>query len=148
MRRQALKRFLWQAQSQFAAIQGSPIFQFAVAPAAINSTNAPQIAQTLGAGASAYVNQAASRAIGATYTNTAARPLYVSVVVQITLAGAPSLGSIQAHVNTVLIQNPYVSNPFSSTTGFDLTVAFVVPPGATYSVGTSSSSIIVVWYEF
>jgi hypothetical protein len=139
---------LGQAQSQFAATQGSPLFQFAVAAPPANSTNAPQIAQTLGAGASAYVNQTASRAIGATYTNTAGRPLYVSVVVQITLAGAPSLGVIQAYVNSILIQQPYVSNPFSATTAFDLTVAFVVPPGATYAVNAASPSTIVVWYEF
>jgi hypothetical protein len=69
-------------------------------------------------------------------------------VVQITLAGAPSLGVIQAYVNSILIQQPYVSNPFSAANAFDLTMAFVVPPGATYAVNAASPSTIVVWYEF
>jgi hypothetical protein len=141
---------LAQAQQQFAALNGNAGQVFNVAPAALNSANAPPISQTLGAGASAYTDQTASRAINVLYTNNTGRPLYVSVVIQVTLppVSTPTVGEFTIYVNSTLVQHPSTCSTFSTSATFTLTASCVVPPGATYSVGSSSSPTIVVWYEF
>jgi hypothetical protein len=126
-----------QAQSQFAAITGSPVFQFAVAAPPANSVNAPQIAQTLGAGASAYTDQTASRAAGTVYTNTTGRPLVVLI------DAYPINNGYTAFTNNGPIT--YASATGGAVTSPTIFFA-IVPPGGNYVLINPGS--INSWYEF
>jgi len=79
----------------------------------------------------------ASRALGTTYTNTTGKPIEIIISIGIT----NTINDKFFNVNGVLIG----TMPGSTTNGNDIWT-FIVPNGATYSLGGSNYSI-VRWFE-
>ena len=151
---------LAQAQSQFAPISGSTNYApasgspnytpaggssaqvFSVAPAASGSAQAPQIAQTIGAGAANYTNQTANRAIGTAYTNNTGRPLFVTYSVLLAASG----GFFYAYINGTEVA--VISN--QSTGNQQTSYSYIVPPGATYGIATNGgvANQLQLWFEY
>ena len=132
-------------QAYAAPLSGSAGQTFAVAPAPAGSTDAPQISQTLGAGATAYTDQTANRALSTVYTNNTGRPLWVIVVVELVLA-ANSSTAVDAYVNGLIVSDDPVINPQTVSAAVASTVRLLVPIGATYEIITTAS--ISKWYEY
>ena len=158
---------LAQAQSQFAPISGSTNYApasgspnytpaggssaqvFSVAPAASGSAQAPQIAQTIGAGASGYVNQAANRALGTTYTNSTGRPIYVIVALDYPTMPAASSAVFNVFINGTQIISDQIDNPYASTSAtMYRTITFIVPPSGTYVINAVANIVIQFWSEY
>lgn len=131
---------LAQAQSQFAAISGSSSQVFSVATAASGSSQAPPIAQTVGAGASGYVNQTANRAIGTAYTNNTGRPLVVAIDAVI----AGGINAVIADSSGTLI---YGGASNAGTTNRSFAMNAIIPPGASYELFNSTGTINI-WLEY
>ena len=133
---------LSQIQAQFAALNGSSSQAFSVAPAASGSAQAPQIAQTIGAGAADYTNQTANRAIGTAYTNNTGRPLFVTYSVLLAASG----GFFYAYINGIEVA--VISN--QSTGNQQTSYSYIVPPGATYEIATNGgvANQLQLWFEY
>ncbi len=116
-----------------------------VTAAASGSTSPPQMAQTIGAGATSYTDQTANRALSTVYTNNTGRPLWVIVVVELVLA-ANSSTAADAYVNGLIVSDDPVINPQTVSAAVASTVRLLVPIGATYEIITTAS--ISKWYEY
>lgn len=135
------------------ATSGSSTQTFAVGAAPIGSTDAPQIAQTVGGGGGYSANLAGTtRGIGGNYTNNTSRPLVVTIA-----------GSATVNVNSYLNANlyltgvgtiawQYITNEGTTSTYYVLTVFAIIPPGGSYSYqlqSTSASNLMLqFWYEY
>ena len=177
---------LAQAQAGFAAINGSASRDFAAASvtssgpmtgttgtfsvvvsanaAAPGSTQVPQIAQTIGAGATAYVNVTASRALDTAYTNNTSRPLVVCV--EVNTANTNKTG-VAATILVGLSNGSVVSGAYASASvagntyppdgggyySYSGSVTFIVPPGGLYMahvnpVILNNTSTSFYWFEY
>jgi hypothetical protein len=87
-----------------------------------------------------------SRSLGTSYTNTYGYPIMISVTTG-AASGADGNKQINLYVNGVLVYN----FGFYSTTGNNTPGAqAIVPPGQTYSVDNSGSSVTIglnTWFE-
>ena len=131
--------------STSAPLSGSAGQTFAVAPAPAGSTDAPQISQTLGAGATAYTDQTSNRAVGTNYTNTNSRPLYVAVSLNVTApAGENNI--------TITVGGFYyydgIYNASSTSTTLPKMLNFIVPPGSTYKIDYAPGATVNFWFEY
>ena len=116
-------------------------------PGATASNQAPQLAQTVGAGATAYTDQTSNRVNGVTYTNSTGRPLFVfasiAFVVKpgdfggftITLGGLPYLEHLQ-------------TNATSGSLTLSSIVSFLVPSGMTYSYKNQANATSIGLYSW
>lgn len=85
-----------------------------------------------------WQNLTSTRIAGTVYTNTTGRPIVVSCY-----ANAAPSNYVDLIVSGVVVAKNVVNN---ATSGANSTVTAVVPPGATYTI-TSSSSPISLWSE-
>ena len=119
-----------------------------VGAAASGSTDAPQIAQTVGAGATAYTNQASNRAINTTYTNNTGRPLWVSIYFYVPVPATTTTNTVM-YVNNLncgsAVQAP---NPSSTADNIYVGIVCLVPPGQTYELSGVTGISIVQWWEY
>lgn len=129
-----------------AALAGSATQAFSVANATA-ATQAAALRQTIGNGATAYVNVTGSRALNTTYANTTGRPLVVVVTVSQTLSSGGNF-IFQWYVSGANIGNDTIQSPSSGS--MTKTITVIVPPGATYVIETSLSAVssILEWYEY
>lgn len=168
---------LAQAQSQFAALNGSATQNFSgaaisatsvassgpvsgttgtfseqvsVGAAASGSTSAPQIAQTLGAGNTTVVLQ--SKSLSTTYTNNTGRPLTIYVQAS---SGVPpgNFLEIQLTINGTVVANEVIWNQGNVTQVYSPFRQFIIPVNATYNIamgigGVSSGVTLASWYEY
>lgn len=144
---------LSQAQAQFAAINGSASQTFSVAAAASGSTQAPQVAQTVGDGASSGAYP--GKSLNTTYTNSTSRPLWVVARVNFNLTSAGQLFQVVTLVNGSAVSADYEYNyNYNNATALVIvrSVYILVPPGQTYEVNSSASGGGAVglqaWYEY
>lgn len=135
---------LSQIQAQFAALNGNSAQAFSVAAAASGSTQAPQIAQTVGAGAVGYTNQTASRALGLSYTNSTGRPLVVTV-----MALLPAGAILSANTALLGLSGIYTVASTYNFAGVPnrMMVQMIVPVGAAYQVQVTAGTL-TNWYEY
>ena len=115
-------------------------------PGATASNQAPQLAQTIGAGATAYTDQTANRVLGTTYTNTTNRPIFILVTVHVNALAGQVYSSV-LYVGGVNVLMSEVSNTLTSTISMYMPLSAIVPPGSTYQV-TSQGDSIFTWYEY
>lgn len=110
---------------------------WATAPSTIQGQGGQALAalSSLGYGQTMQ-DMTASRAYGTTYYNTTGRPIFVS-------AGGNSSGSGSLLFN---INGVSSMNQGTGTSGFGVTINFIVPVGASYSVSSSSIGL-VKWLE-
>lgn len=101
-------------------------------PGATASNQAPQLAQTIGAGATAYTDQTANRAIGSNYTNNLTRPLVASFS-----GTVPAGGSIyiDSYIGASLITLSSSTN--SSGSAVNMNISAIIPVGAQFMYGSS-----------
>lgn len=83
-------------------------------------------------------NVTASRANNTTYTNTTGKPIFVNASLQSSVAANAVVGTI----NGVSFQASVGPNAGNSAA-----IAFIVPPGATYSISIPSFSALGYWIE-
>ncbi len=117
-----------------------------VTAAASGSTSPPQMAQTIGAGATSYTDQTANRVLGTTYTNTTNRPIFILVTVHVNALAGQVYSSV-LYVGGVNVLMSEVSNTLTSTISMYMPLSAIVPPGSTYQV-TSQGDSIFNWYEY
>ncbi len=138
---------LSQIQAQFAALNGNSAQAFSVAAAASGSTQAPQIAQTVGAGASGYVDQTSNRVNGVTYTNSTGRPLFVFASIAF-VVNAGDFGGFTITLGGL----PYLEHLQTNATSGSLTlssiVSFLVPSGMTYSYKNQANATSIGLYSW
>jgi hypothetical protein len=96
-----------------------------------------------------WQNLSGSRNSGTPYTNNTNRPIMVSAYYQTNQSSFPNTGiSLVTVVGGVTIMNSYFYTPNDSLTA---SAVFVVPPGATYSITSSTvaggSGLTFVWNE-
>ena len=113
-------------------------------PGATASNQAPQLAQTIGAGATAYTDQTANRALNTSYTNNTGRPLVVAV-----MALLPAAAILSGNTNLIGSTGLYT---VASTYNFgsvqnQMMLTMIVPPGAAYQVQATAGTL-TDWYEF
>lgn len=103
-----------------------------VTAAASGSNAPPQMVQTLGAGATAYTDQTANRAIGSNYTNNLTRPLVASFS-----GTVPAGGSIyiDSYIGASLITLSSSTN--SSGSAVNMNISAIIPVGAQFMYGSS-----------
>ena len=109
-------------------------------PGATASNQAPQLAQTIGAGATAYTDQTANRSLSTSYTNQTGRPLFVAYNVYIAASG----GWFYAYINGTQVAQ--ISN--QATVGEQVSYSYIVPPGATYEIATNAGGSLQSWFEY
>jgi len=165
---------LAQAQSQFAAINGSASQGFAAASVtssgpvtgaqATSPAQMTTLAQTIGAGATAYANVTASRALDTAYTNNTSRPLVVCV--EVNTANTNKTG-VAATILVGLSNGSAVSGAYASASvagniypadgggyySYSGSVTFIVPPGGLYMahvipVIMNNTSTSFYWFEY
>ena len=87
-----------------------------------------------------WQNVTGSRHLGSTYTNSTARPIFVSISLSDTINLSPT---VSIYVGGVLI----LTNSYDSGQNFgSFSHSFIVPPGSTYSI-SSPLSTIQTWSE-
>jgi len=92
-----------------------------------------------------YVNEAGSRAIGFSYTNSGTAPIFVVVVV--TNSTGPTAFGIAVLVSGAGIYNDV---GYASGAGYRMSASFIVPVGASYQVNSTASvgtMSVVSWFE-
>lgn len=140
--------YQWQRYSDAGTYIDSPltgyratgIVSFLYPPTVPDATTAGQAAgfdQVFGSALQSWQNMTASRAFGTTYTNSTGRAIMVSVV------GIST--SVTTSVTGIVGGAPIGIGGQSVNSATDW-VAFVVPPGATYSV-TAINANLSTWYE-
>jgi hypothetical protein len=126
--------------------------------------NFAAIAQTLGAGASAYVDQTGSRALSTAYTNTTGRPLVVCVQyavqspTQSAIAGTILVGmSAWSTINGAFASAAVTGSDYPPSPGgnysYGGSAMFIVPPNGVYMARfvpylTSTVSPSYTWFEY
>lgn len=115
---------------------------WATAPTTIQGQGGQALAalQSFGYGQT-WQDVAGSRALATTYYNTTGRPIYVTVT---GTNGGANPSSMTATVQGVIVQNPYGYGGASNSV--QVLVAFMVPPGASYSV-VAANATILKWAE-
>lgn len=109
-------------------------------PGATASNQAPQLAQTIGAGATAYTDQTANRAIGTVYTNTTGRPLYIVITA---LIPAGIITYLTDSADAVV----YGGATNAGANSINMALTAIVPIGATY-VYANGGQTIHAWFEY
>lgn len=137
----ATTAFTWTAINTYATTVTSALALKADAAAVTNAlalkADTATIVKGVGDG-QAWQNLTASRVAGTTYTNSTGRPIVVSCY-----ADPAAANILNIMVSGLVIAQNTVNN---ATSGANSTVSAVVPPGATYSV-TRSLSTIGLWAE-
>lgn len=123
-----------------AALNGSATEVFNVAQAT-TPTEAPELAQIVGAGGTVLNDVTGSRTSNTPYTNSAIRPLYVKVYAAAAGDSGHTLGFI---INGITLQ-PDIGQG-GSDAGFPVSASILVPPGATYEV--TGGLTITQWLEY
>lgn len=113
---------------------------WATAPSTIQGIGGQALSAMSSLGyAQTWQNVIASRAYGTTYYNTTSRPIYVAI---------SNMNSTSANdVIEVFVSGWSISQSVGSGTTFIYSLAFIVPPGASYRVTNISGGTIRVWSE-
>jgi hypothetical protein len=105
-----------------------------------SSEQSPQWQQIAAGNNVSWNDEGSSRSIGVTYTNTSGRPLFVSVTATMALTG----NFLVALINGF----GFVNSGGAYGAGAQVSIFFVVPIGATYSVVPNiNTATLVIWSE-